>query len=279
MEVGEGVKKGFDVKALLRKRISETDDKLLKVALNDLAEKVSGQGVTWEELLPETRMVLRTKGLEKDLITSADVLFFLDLLESTPVGKDGEKGSVSSASTGVGEPPHVGEGFGENIHRFTDSPRLTNNVGELHQGLHQFTNVHQTNGDVFGEYDTDLILKAIGRVIKRADRPVKRLAIFLLLKYNELKDPDLREKLAPLGRLFSRTKEPYDARTIANAISVLRNDPNIWVSKDEITDVFIYKLKDEARVKIIQEYALLKGAKDAATRPGAGDREELIEAH
>jgi len=264
MEIGERVKKGFDIRGLLEKRISKTDDKLLKVALSDLAEKVNEQGVAWGELLPETRMILRTKGIEKDIITPGDVLFFLDLLESTPVDKDGEKWSVSSGSTGT-ERDTVGEEFGENIHQFTNSPTFTNDVGELHQGLHQFTNVHQQDGDVFGELDKDLILKAIGKVIKRADRPVKRLAIFLLLKYNELRDPDLREKLAPLGRQFSRTKEPYDARTIANAISVLRNDPNIWVSKDEITDVFVYKLKDDARVKILKEYNLLLMQKEATS--------------
>lgn len=127
----------------------------------------------------------------------------------------------------------------------------------------------------------NLWLIAIGRVINTADRPIKKLAIYLLLKNKELLDSDLRKELSQLGTIFSRKKEPYDANTIAKAISFLRTSPHVWSSKDPTTGMFVYRLKDETRKEILKTYELLlkeKEIQEEQERLRNADFEELVRA-
>ncbi|GAB6134533.1 minichromosome maintenance protein MCM [Thermococcus prieurii] len=139
--------------------------------------------------------------------------------------------------------------------------------------------VSQTDDQV-GE-SMDLWLEAIGKVINTADRPVKRLAVYLLLRNKEMFDPDLRRELAQLGTIFSRKKEPYDSNTIAKAISFVRNSPHVWSSKDPTTGMFVYRLKEKTAKKIIDTLQIILKEKEVLQKQEElkqADREKVIEA-
>ncbi|WP_457751030.1 hypothetical protein [Thermococcus sp.] len=139
--------------------------------------------------------------------------------------------------------------------------------------------VSQTDDQV-GE-SINLWLEAIGKVINTADRPVKRLAVYLLLRNKEMFDPDLRRELAQLGTVFSRKKEPYDSNTIAKAISFVRNSPHIWSSKDPTTGMFVYRLKEETAKKIIDMLQVILTEHEVLQKQEElrrAEREEVIEA-
>ncbi|AFA44813.1 N-terminal part of the MCM2-like helicase [Thermococcus prieurii virus 1] len=142
--------------------------------------------------------------------------------------------------------------------------------------------VSQTDDQV-GE-SMDLWLEAIGKVINTADRPVKRLAVYLLLRNKEMFDPDLRRELAQLGTIFSRKKEPYDSNTIAKAISFVRNSPHVWSSKDPTTGMFVYRLKEKTAEENHRYSFRLSQGERSSSKPRGGeelkqaDREKSIKA-
>lgn len=181
----------------------------------------------------------------------------------------------------------ITKNLGENIHQLTNSPRFTKRLGEKQKAVHQFTKLHQTVGEDFGENGEKIKseimtwLEAIGKVINNADRPARKLAIYLLLKNKEMFDPDLRKELAQFGAAFSRNKEQYKVGTINNVISFIRNSPHVWSSKDPATGMFVYRLKDETVKAIVEKFQAIMKEQEIIQRQEElkqGEREKIIEA-
>jgi len=231
MEIDQGVKKGFDIRGLLEKRISKTDDKLLKVALSDLAEKVNEQGVAWGELLPETRMILRTKGIEKDIITPGDVLFFLDLLE------------------GVGEAwvqevfPH--KNSGEKIF-----PVIAE-AGIAKEGRKSFPEAGGKRGKEAeakgkrGKEFYELAIRAVTKVTT-LKKLYDALAVVALYLHPKLTHDELLNKTLEINNILG---EKYSASSIRKAVSNVVNNRSL-VKKIEGRSTTWFELHDDLMIDI-----------------------------
>lgn len=216
--------------------------------------EAKGGSLRWFELRPHHRAFLKAQGIQRDVISTDDIHVVMSWGKYSP---NPQFPNIPQEPWGKNKPTSpIPQEF----------PNFDDDLGE---------------NDIALINTIKLYLTAISKVIDGADRTEKRLAIYLLLKNNELPDPDLRRELAPLGKLFSRNKGPYKTKTINNVISFVRNTPHIWVSKDDLTGVFVYRLKDETRKDILRTYEFLlkeKEIQEEQERLKSADFEELTKA-
>ncbi len=272
MELGEEVKKDFGVLEELRKKIQEeVDDNFKRSILNDIITHMNHQGVaSWKDLDPITRSALRHLNLVKDVLTTSDVYYLLDVI----------KGSVSSASTGdLHNPPYVDSsqmGTPGTSGNSAGTPRKSGNF----ESSQKFPPYLQKEAK-FPEFDIHTLLTAIKQVLyrayneagkstKRAEYRALQLSLAYLLSTKEATLDEIVVGIKGLAREHDIAFK-YNIKELSKA---LRNTPGVL--HDSVGQE-TFRLSDKLRQRIIEQYHILKQVEESAQKYSASsDLEDRI---
>lgn len=206
-------------------------DEVERRFLEKLYSMVKEHGkVEWAQLPPELRMYLKSKGYSK---ITVDENFIAKILQSS------QKSTTTFEMGGTNVPksqcPEVSQGT----------------LGHLSQGVPSVPSVPTTYHDDLGHLN--VIMKAIQKIIPKADRPYKRLAFYVLYKNKEVSEEQLRRDVYNLSKMV--LNQELSDETIRKAISAVRNSDVVLLGKDEAGIVY-YTLKDSVREELAKEIKL-----------------------
>jgi len=218
-----------------------SEDKLIR-EIQSLIES-NGGSVKWKELPAHHRAFLKARGIHGETISREDIQQILlgTYVPNVPLSQDVPK-ALGQIKTLVPNVPSV--------------PTYQDyNLGQI-----------------------DIVLKAISKVIPKADRPYKKLAFYILFRNVKISDEELRRELHELGKLL--LKQEYGDETIRKAISAIKNSGATWTRVDDKTGIVYWGMFDDIKENIRKEVELLlkeKEIQEEQERLKSAEVEKLID--